>query len=266
MMGDPGRSEPAPVETALAEGAPLETALAEGALLEVAGVIAGYNAGDVLHGVDLSVAAGEVVCLIGPNGAGKSTLLAAISGLVRPRRGQIVFDGVDIAGASLRRRLDLGIAHVRQERGLFPGLTVWENLVMGAYILRGRAEIRRRAERVADLFPIVWRRRDERAGALSGGRQKEVELARALMLEPRLILLDEPSTGLEPRARRQVFDAVSRLAADGRSVLLVEQDARCGLNVADRGALLQAGTVRLTGAGHDLLTDERVATQYLGGA
>jgi len=238
----------------------------EAALLEVAGIIAGYDAGDVLHGVDLSVAAGEVVCLIGPNGAGKSTLLAAISGLLRPRRGEIAFDAVVITNSSPRRRLELGIAYVRQERGLFPGLTVWENLVMGAYILRDRAEIRRRAERVADLFPIVWRRRDDHAGALSGGQQKEVELARALMLDPRLILLDEPSNGLEPRARRLVFDAVTRLAADGRAVLLVEQDARCGLTVADRGALLQAGTVRLTGAGHDLLKDERVATHYLGGA
>jgi branched-chain amino acid transport system ATP-binding protein len=237
-----------------------------GGLLEVTGVIAGYDAGDVLHGVDLSVAAAEVVCLIGPNGAGKSTLLAAISGLVRPRSGEIAFDGVAITTSSPRRRLTLGIAHVTQERGLFPGLTVWENLMMGAYILRDRAEIRRRAEHVADLFPIAYRRRDDHAGALSGGQQKEVELARALMLEPRLILLDEPSNGLEPRARRQVFDAVGRLAADGRAVLLVEQDARCGLSVADRGALLQAGTVRLTGTGGDLLMDERVATHYLGGA
>ncbi|HEU5158716.1 MAG TPA: ABC transporter ATP-binding protein [Streptosporangiaceae bacterium] len=235
------------------------------ALLEVSGVVAGYDAGDVLHGVDLTVAAGEVVCLIGPNGAGKSTLLAAISGLLRPRSGEIVFDGVPITRSSPRRRLTLGIAHVPQERGLFPGLTVWENLVMGAYILRDRAEIRRRAERVADLFPLLYRRRGDHAGALSGGQQKQVELARALMLEPRLILLDEPSTGLEPRARRLVFDAVTRLAADGRAVLLVEQDVRCGLDVADRGALLQAGTVRLTGAGRDLLADERLAVRYLGG-
>jgi branched-chain amino acid transport system ATP-binding protein len=236
------------------------------ALLEMAGVVAGYDAGDVLHGVDLTVAAGEVVCLIGPNGSGKSTLLAVISGLLRPRRGEIAFDGEAITGFSPRRRLELGIAHVRQERGLFPGLTVGENLAMGAYILRDRAEVRRRAERVAELFPIVHRRRADHAGALSGGQQKEVELARALMVEPRLILLDEPSARLDPRARRLVMDAVSRLAADGRAVLLVEQDVRCGLTVADRGALLQAGTVRLIGAGHDLLTDERVATHFLGGA
>lgn len=233
-------------------------------LLQVSGVIAGYGAGDVLHGVDLTVAAGEVVCLIGPNGAGKSTLLAAISGLLRPRAGEIVLDGVSITTASPRRRLALGIAHVPQERGLFPGLTVWENLVMGAYILRDKAEVRRRADRVADLFPIAYRRRTDQAGALSAGQQKQIELARALMLEPRLILLDEPSNGLDPRARRLVFESVVRLAGDGRAVLLVEQDVRCGLTVADRGALLQAGTVRLTGTGRDLIQDERVAAHYLG--
>jgi branched-chain amino acid transport system ATP-binding protein len=235
-------------------------------LLEVAGLIAGYESGDVLHGIDLTVAAGEVVCLIGPNGAGKSTLLAAISGLLPPRAGEIVFDGLAVTGLPPRRRLSLGIAHVPQERGLFPGLTVWENLMMGAYILRDKAEIRRRAERAADLFPIVRRRRADQAGALSGGQQKQVELARALMLEPRLMLLDEPSNGLEPRARRLVFDSILRLAGDGRAVLLVEQDARCGLTVADRGALLQAGTVRLAGTGQDLLHDEQVAAHYLGGA
>jgi branched-chain amino acid transport system ATP-binding protein len=235
------------------------------ALLEVTDVIAGYGAGDVLHGVDLTVAAGEVVCLIGPNGAGKSTLLAAISGLLRPRAGEIVFDGVPITTDSPQRRLALGIVHVPQERGLFPGLTVWENLVMGAYILRDRAEMRRRVERVAELFPIVRRRRADAAGTLSGGQQKEVELARALMLEPRLVLLDEPSNGLEPRTRRLVFESITRLAADGRAVLLVEQAARCGLTVADRGAILQAGVVRLTGAGRDLLRDELVAAHFLGG-
>jgi branched-chain amino acid transport system ATP-binding protein len=238
---------------------------APAALLEVTGLVAGYGTGDVLHGIDLTVAAGEVVCLIGPNGAGKSTLLAAISGLLRPRAGEIVFDGVAVTALPPRRRLTLGIAHVPQERGLFPGLTVGENLVMGAYVLRDKAEIRRRAERVADLFPIVRRRRADQAGALSGGQQKEVELARALMLEPRLILLDEPSNGLEPRARRLVFESILRLAGDGRAVLLVEQDVRCGLTVADRGALLQAGTVRLTGGGQDLLRNERVAAHYLGG-
>jgi branched-chain amino acid transport system ATP-binding protein len=234
-------------------------------LLELSGVVAGYGAGDVLRGVDLTVAAGEVVCLIGPNGAGKSTLLAAVSGLLRPRAGEILFDGTSLGALSPRRRLSLGIVHVLQERSLFPGLTVWENVVMGAYILRDKAEIRRRAVRVAELFPIVARRRADHAGGLSGGEQKQVELARSLMLEPKLILLDEPSIGLEPRSRRLVFESVAELAGDGRAVLLVEQNARSGLSVADRGVVLQAGTVRLTGTGRDLLDDDRVGRLYLGG-
>jgi branched-chain amino acid transport system ATP-binding protein len=233
-------------------------------LLRLSEVFAGYGAGDVLRGVDLDVGEGEVVCLIGPNGAGKSTLLATVSGLLRPRKGSVEFDGDRVNELSTRERLERGIAHVPQEHGLFPALTVWANLLLGAYILRDRAEIRRRAERAAELFPIVARRRDERAGSLSGGEQKQVELARSLMLEPRLILLDEPSIGLEPRSRRLVFDSIGQLAGDGRSVLLVEQNARSGLAVSDRGAVLVSGTVRLTGTGQDLLADPEVGRLYLG--
>jgi len=234
-------------------------------MLQLRKVYAGYGAGDVLRGVSLEVADGEIVCLIGPNGAGKSTVLAAISGLLRPRTGTIVFDGVPLGGLSTRARLRRGIVHVPQERGLFPGLTVGQNLQLGAYLVRDRAETRRRAERAAQVFPIVARRRRDLAGSLSGGEQRQVELARSLMLEPRLILLDEPSIGLEPRSRSLVFDSIAALAADGRSVLLVEQNARSGLAVADRGAVLQGGTVRLTGTGRALLDDPEVARLYLGG-
>lgn len=233
-------------------------------MLTVAGVVAGYGAGDVLRGVDLHVGDGEVVCLIGPNGAGKSTLLAVVSGLLRPRTGEVSFDGARVDGLSTRERLERGIVHVPQERGLFPALTVWANLLLGAYILRDRAEIRRRAEFAAERFPIVARRRSELAGSLSGGEQKQLELARSLMLEPRLILLDEPSIGLEPRSRRLVFESIRRLAGDGRSVLLVEQNARSGLAVADRGAVLVSGSVRLTGTGSELLADPEVGRLYLG--
>jgi len=235
-------------------------------LLTLEGVVAGYGAGDILRGVDLTVEVGDVVCLIGPNGAGKSTVLKTVSGLLKPRLGRVVLDGEPITGLSPRERLGRAIVHVPQDRSLFPGMSVWENVLMGAYILRDRAEVRRRAERCAELFPIVAQRRHEAAGSLSGGEQKQVELARSLMLDPRLILLDEPSIGLDPRARRTVFQSIARLAADGRTVLLVEQNARSGLAVARRGAVLESGVVRLTGSGADLLVDPEVARLYLGGA
>jgi len=234
-------------------------------LLALEGVVAGYGAGDILRGVDLTVEAGEVVCLIGPNGAGKSTVLKTVSGLLRPRLGRVLLDGEPITKLSPRERLGRAVVHVPQDRSLFPAMTVWENLLMGAYILRDRAEVRRRADRSAELFPIVAQRRHDAAGSLSGGEQKQVELARSLMLDPRLILLDEPSIGLEPRARRTVFESIAGLAADGRTVLLVEQNARSGLAVADRGAVLESGVVRLTGTGAALLTDPEVARLYLGG-
>jgi branched-chain amino acid transport system ATP-binding protein len=235
-------------------------------LLALEGVVAGYGAGDILRGVDLTLAAGEVLCLIGPNGAGKSTVLKTVSGLLRPRAGRVLLDGEPIDRLSPRERLARALVHVPQERSLFPAMTVWENLLMGGYVLRDRAEVRRRAERSAQLFPIAARRRNDTAGSLSGGEQKQVELARSLMLDPRLILLDEPSIGLEPRARRAVFASVAQLARDGRTVLLVEQNARSGLAVADRGAVLESGTVRLTGTGAQLLADPEVARLYLGGA
>jgi branched-chain amino acid transport system ATP-binding protein len=233
-------------------------------LLAIEGVVAGYGAGDVLRGVDLTVRAGEIVCLVGPNGAGKSTVLATISGLLRPTAGRILLSGEPIDHVPARQRLRRGVVHVPQERSLFPAMTVWENLVMGGYIRTDMRAVRRRADEVADVFPVVARRRKDVAGALSGGEQKQVELARALMLDPVLMLLDEPSIGLEPRARHTVFEAVGSLAHDGRAVLLVEQNARSGLAVADRGAVLASGVVRHTGTGAELLTDPEVARLYLG--
>lgn len=253
--------------TAGAEDARADTAAHAGPppLLALEGLVAGYGAGDILRGVNLTVEAGEVVCLIGPNGAGKSTVLKTISGLIRPRRGRVLLDGDPIDRLSPRERLVRAVVHVPQERSLFPAMTVWENLLMGGYVLRDRARLRQCAERCAEQFPIVARRRNEAAGSLSGGEQKQVELARSLMLEPRLILLDEPSIGLEPRARRAVFESIAGLASDGRAVLLVEQNARSGLAIAHRGAVLESGRVRLTGTGTGLLADPRVASLYLGG-
>jgi branched-chain amino acid transport system ATP-binding protein len=237
-----------------------------GELLHIDGVVAGYGQNLILKGVDLAVARGTVLCLIGPNGAGKSTVLKCVSGLLPFRKGDITFDGEPIGGLSPKSRLRRGIVHVTQDRSLFPGMTVWENVVIGGHILTDRALLRRRVDEVAQRFPLVGRRRHAHAGSLSGGEQKIVEIARSMILDPRLILLDEPSIGLDPKARRVVFDAVVGLAAEGRTILLVEQNARSGLAVAHRGAVLEGGVVRLEGTGADLLTDPEVARLYLGAA
>jgi len=234
-------------------------------VLALKDVRAGYGAADVLRGVDLTLEPGTITCLVGPNGAGKSTVLRAVSGLLRPHQGRIVFEGDDIAGLSPGAVLRRGVVHVPQERGLFAGMTVWENLLMGGHILRDSAAVRRRAEAVAERFPIVAERRRDRAGALSGGQQKIVEIARALMLEPRLILLDEPSMGLDPKARRLVFETITGLNDDGHTILLVEQNARAGLGIAHRGAVMDGGAVAIAAGGPELLDDPRMAQLYLGG-
>lgn len=236
------------------------------ALLQLRGVVAGYGAGDILRGVDLEVAAGEVLCLVGPNGAGKSTVLKIVSGLLRPRLGSVVYDGDEISRLRPRERLLRGIVHVPQERSLFPEMSVWDNLLMGGYAVPDPRVRKARLERIAAEFPIVTQRRRAAAGSLSGGEQKQVELARTLMLDPRLILLDEPSIGLDPRARRAVFANIRALSAQERTVLLVEQNARSGLAAADRGAVLETGAVRLVGRGADLLGDPEVGRLYLGAA
>lgn len=233
-------------------------------ILILSGVTAGYGAGLILKGVDLTVETGQIVCLIGPNGAGKSTVLKTISGLLRPKDGQVLFRGEDISRLSSRERLERGVVHVPQDRSLFPAMTVWENVLMGAFILSDQRLIRSRMDRVAEMFPIVAARRSAAAGSLSGGEQKQVELARSLMLDPALILLDEPSIGLDPKARKSVFASISALAEDGRTVLLVEQNARSGLSVAHQAAVLEAGRVALTGTGAALLGDPEVARLYLG--
>jgi branched-chain amino acid transport system ATP-binding protein len=236
------------------------------ALLSLEGVVAGYGRGDILCGIDLTIEEGTVMCLVGPNGAGKSTVLRTVSGLLHPREGRIVLDGDDISRLSPARVLARGVVHVAQERSLFPLMTVWDNLLMGGHVLVERAAIRARAAAIAERFPLIGARRDERACELSGGQQKIVEIARALMLEPRLILLDEPTMGLDPKARHVLFELVRELNDEGRTVLLVEQNARAGLAMAKHGAVLDGGRVALTGSGPRLLDDPRVAELYLGGA
>jgi branched-chain amino acid transport system ATP-binding protein len=235
-------------------------------LLNLDGIVAGYGAGDILKGVDLNVSEGDVTCLIGPNGAGKSTVLKAVSGLLRPKTGRVLFCGDDVTGLGPKAKLLRGIVHVPQDRSLFPAMTVWDNLLMAGYLKRDTKALKSRIDTVAGLFPIVVQRRTAHAGSLSGGEQKQVELARTLLFDPKLILLDEPSIGLDPKSRRLVFEAVGQLAADGRTVLLVEQNARSGLAASDRGVVLEAGMVRLTGTGQALLADPEVARLYLGAA
>jgi branched-chain amino acid transport system ATP-binding protein len=236
------------------------------ALLEIEGVVAGYGRGDILRGIDLTLDEGTVTCLVGPNGAGKSTVLKTLSGLLRPREGRIALAGTDLAHLTPAQVLGLGVVHVAQDRSLFPLMTVWDNVLMGGHVLNDRTLVRRRAEAIAERFELVGERRDERACELSGGQQKLVEIARALMLEPRLILLDEPTMGLDPRARHLIFELVRGLNDEGRTVLLVEQNARAGLAIAHYGAVLDGGRVALTGPGPQLLDDPRVAALYLGGA
>jgi branched-chain amino acid transport system ATP-binding protein len=227
-------------------------------------VVAGYGFGDVLRGIDLDVAPGEITCLIGPNGAGKSTVLRAVSGLLRPRRGTIHLDDVDVTGFSPRRLLSLGVVHVPQERSLFPLMTVWENLLLGGYVTRDRRAVRRRAEELAERFPLIQERRRERAGSLSGGEQKTVEIARSLMLDPKVLLVDEPSIGLAPRSRAEVFTTLESLSGGGWTILLVEQNARSGLAISQHGAVLEGGVVKHRGPGRKLLDDPEVGRLYLG--
>ena len=236
------------------------------ALLRFEDVAGGYGHGDILRGFDLEVPERSVTCLVGPNGAGKSTVLKVLSGLLRARSGRILFSGDDVTRLGPAQLLDRGIVHVAQERSLFPLMTVWDNVLMGGHVLNDRALVRRRADAIAERFALVRERRNERAGELSGGQQKLVEIARALMLEPRLVLLDEPTMGLEPRARHLIFETIAALREQGRTVLLVEQNARAGLAAADRGAVLDGGRVALTGSGAELLEDPRTAELYLGGA
>jgi branched-chain amino acid transport system ATP-binding protein len=235
-------------------------------LLLLSDVVAGYGAGDILKGVSLKVWEGQVTCLIGPNGAGKSTVLKCISGLLKPKAGTVTFGGKDVTASSPRARLGLGLVHVPQDRSLFPHMTVWDNLLMGGYSVRDSNAVKGRIEEAMAMFPILGRRRHAHAGSLSGGEQKQVEIARTLLLNPQLIMLDEPSIGLDPKSRKLVFDAIGTLAASNHTVLLVEQNARSGLAAAHVGAVLEAGVVRLVRAAGELLTDPDVARLYLGGA
>ena len=237
-----------------------------GALLSLRAVCAGYGGGDILKDVSLDVPRGGITCVVGPNGAGKSTLMATISGLLRARQGEIRFDGAVVSGLTPKQILARGIAQIPQAHSLFPEMTVRENVEMGAFTVRDQRVVAQRLAAVEELYPIVRDRAHEKAGSLSGGQQRLVEFARCLMLDPELIMLDEPSMGLDPTTRQMVFEMVAQMNERGKTILLVEQNARAGLRLSSHGVVLENGVVRLTGSGREVLEHPEIGALYLGGA
>jgi branched-chain amino acid transport system ATP-binding protein len=233
-------------------------------MLELRSVDAGYGTFQALFGVSLEVKAGEAVGVIGPNGAGKTTLMRVISGLIRPRAGTISMEGVDVLKTPEHRIVSLGIAHVPENRRLFPRLTVEDNLKMGAFMPEARARFAERLAFVFDLFPRMKERRHQMAGTMSGGEQQMCAIGRALMSDPKLLLLDEPSAGLAPVIVQQVFELVKRIRANGPTVLIVEQNVQQVLRVVDRAYLLEAGTIRASGKSSEMLADDQIRQAYLG--
>jgi branched-chain amino acid transport system ATP-binding protein len=232
-------------------------------MLEVRGLTAGYGAAPVLRGIDLSIAAGEIVAVLGSNGAGKSTLNNVLSGLLRPSAGNISFGGSEIAGASPAAIVARGLVQVPEGRRIFPNLSVRENLEIGSY-RRGRPRRAANLQRVVTIFPRLSERMKQLAGTLSGGEQQMLAIGRGLMAEPLLLILDEPSLGLSPLLVEEMFALVTRIRAEGLSVLLVEQNVIQSLAVADRAYVLEQGIFTLGGPGATLLDDPRLRQAYLG--
>ena len=238
---------------------------ADDPLLEMRDVVAGYGNTTVLHDVNVAVEEGQIACLIGPNGSGKSTLMKSIYGFADVKRGTITLDGEDITGRSPQENLRNGVSYVLQDSSVFPRMTVHENMLMGGYVFDDDDRAAARAEELYDEFPILGDIRNQSAGTLSGGQRRLLELARALMVEPDVMMLDEPSIGLEPTFVDDVFDRIEQLNEFGTTILLVEQNAQKGLSVADRGFVLASGEIKFTGTGTELLNDEEVGRLYLGG-
>jgi len=233
-------------------------------VLEVKDIEVFYGDAQALFGLSLQVRQGEVVTLVGANGAGKTTTLRAISGLRPVARGDIVFEGGSLVGVPAHRRAELGIALVPEGRELWPQLTVRENLELGAYGKAARKHLSESLDRVHELFPLVGERARQVAGSMSGGEQQMVAIARALMTRPRLLMFDEPSLGLAPVVASQVFQTIRRLHAEGLTILLVEQNLKKALELADRGYVVETGSISMEGAAADLLTNPAIRSAYLG--
>jgi branched-chain amino acid transport system ATP-binding protein len=235
------------------------------ALLELQDVTSGYGYGpDILNGISLSIEAGESYCIIGPNGAGKSTLLKTVAGLLRPRRGEILLDGAPLGGRRPDLVLGSGICYVPQDRSLFPEMSVRENLVMGAFLESDRSVVSGRMDRVFEMFPVLADRVNQRAGTMSGGEQQMLALGRALMIEPRMLMIDEPSLGLAPQVADQIFDIIRQLSDLKITLLLVEQNVLKGLDCTNRAFLLDLGELRLEAPSDEILDDPRIRELYLG--
>ena len=234
------------------------------ALLSVRGLVLGYERSDCVHGIDLDVAQGSVVCLIGANGAGKTTTLRGLSGLMRARAGTITFDGADITRDAAHKIVQRGIVHVPEGRQVFAGMTIAENLTMGAYLIGSATEIAQRREAVLERFPRLRERLTQSAGLLSGGEQQMVAIGRALMGDPKLLLMDEPSMGLAPLFVEEIFRIVEALKAEGRTILLVEQNAQAALAIADHAYVIESGRIKLSGPAQQIAGNPEVAAAYLG--
>ncbi|RKR87075.1 amino acid/amide ABC transporter ATP-binding protein 2 (HAAT family) [Micromonospora pisi] len=233
-------------------------------LLEIDNLTLLYGRIQALHGISLTVAEGEIVALIGANGAGKTTTMRAISGLRPVAAGSIRFDGTDVTKMRADLRVIRGIGQSPEGRGVFPGMTVHENLEMGAYTRRDKAGIAEDLEMVYGLFPRLLERRKQPGGTLSGGEQQMLAVGRAMMTRPRLLLLDEPSMGLAPKLIQQIFEIITRINEQGTTILLVEQNAQQALSRAHRGYVLETGRIVKEGSGQELLTDPAVKEAYLG--
>jgi branched-chain amino acid transport system ATP-binding protein len=236
------------------------------ALLEIRGLSLGYGTSDAVKGIDLDVTRGSVVSLIGANGAGKTTTLRALSGLLKIRQGSIRFSEVELAGQPAHRIARLGVVQVPEGRQIFANMTVADNLRMGAYLVSAAAEIARRRDAVLALFPRLGERLTQLGGLLSGGEQQMLAMGRALMADPKLLLLDEPSMGLAPLFVEEIFAIIERLKHDGRTILLVEQNARAALEISDYAYVLESGRITLTGPAHVVANNPEIIAAYLGTA
>jgi branched-chain amino acid transport system ATP-binding protein len=236
-------------------------------LLEIRDLHVSYGNVEVLHGISLDVGEGEIVALLGSNGAGKTTTLRSVSGLIRPRAGEIVMAGQRLNALRAHQIVALGLGHVPEGRRMFGALTVEENLQLGGYLIRrDSAVMAQRIDNVYQTFPRLGERRSQQAGTLSGGEQQMLAIARALMLRPRIIVLDEPSMGLAPKLVRAIFGMIADICNEGTSILLVEQNARQALRIAHRAYVLESGRIALAGPARDLAQDSRVRAAYLGGS